>query len=148
MVQTKKTTYKRKSPRITFINKPGSQENGVEPALEIPIDKAGVWSTRTWMAGKIFLRTAVLGLLMLCLLMIIDIEPFWEWLHGFDTLITPFNITTQGCTITSARNTNLLPRRNHSGISLWDGSPGLKDKRGFSNCRSKHALSYLSDLHY
>ena len=76
-------------PRITFTNKPDTQENRGKPAFETPIAKAEVWNNRIWLARKIFLRTAVLALLMLYLLKSTGSEPFLEWYHDFDAFFTP-----------------------------------------------------------
>lgn len=68
--------------QTTLIKKPGAQGNRVEPALQTFIDKAMVPDTRTWPVGKIFLGTAVLGLLMLYLLNFVDVKRCWEWCNG------------------------------------------------------------------
>ena len=68
--------------QTTLIKKPRAQGNRIEPALQNPIDKARVRDTRIWPVGKIFLGTAVLGLLMFYLLNFVDVERFWEWGNG------------------------------------------------------------------
>lgn len=68
--------------QTTLIEKPETQGNRVKSAPKTPIDKARVRDTSIWPVGKIFVGTAVLGLLMLYLLNFADIERFWEWCNG------------------------------------------------------------------